>query len=67
MLCLPVCLSGATLSKGVNRGIGTVIGGGFGLATAVIAEDAGEMGNAIGVAIAVFVCGKYETISLGIA
>ncbi|KAL6339714.1 hypothetical protein AAG906_034800 [Vitis piasezkii] len=52
---------GATLSKGVNRGIGTVIGGGFGLATAVIAEDAGEMGNAIGVAIAVFLCGTAAT------
>ncbi|GLT71523.1 hypothetical protein SLA2020_435350 [Shorea laevis] len=42
--------AGATLSKGLNRGIGTILGGGLGCLAAALAQQVGGIGNAIVVA-----------------
>ncbi|KAK6286303.1 hypothetical protein POUND7_012482 [Theobroma cacao] len=47
--------AGATLSKGLNRGIGTVLGGGLGCLAAAFAQAVSGIGKAIVVGIAVFV------------
>lgn len=52
-------LSGATLSKGINRAIGTVLGGGLGCMAAILADNSGEIGGALVVGISVIVIGKY--------
>lgn len=51
-------MSGATLSKGLNRGIGTVLGGGLGYLSAAFAQAVGGIGKGIVVGIAVFVFGN---------
>ena len=51
-------MSGATLGKGLNRGIGTVLGGGLGCLAAILADEIGGIGNAVVVGISVFVFGK---------
>lgn len=51
-------LSGATLSKGLNRGIGTILGGGLGCMAAVLAQGIGRVGNAVVIGTAVFIFGK---------
>lgn len=53
-------ISGATLSKGLNRGIGTILGGGLGCLAAVLAQEVGGngIGNSIFVGISVFIFGK---------
>ncbi|GMP99844.1 hypothetical protein CsSME_00047166 [Camellia sinensis var. sinensis] len=38
--------AGATLGKGLNRGIGTVLGGGLGCLTAILGDAVGGTGNA---------------------
>ncbi|XP_022727865.1 aluminum-activated malate transporter 8-like [Durio zibethinus] len=53
--------AGATLSKGLNRGIGTVLGGGLGCLAASFAQAVGGVGKAIVVAIAVFIFGTAAT------
>ncbi|KAK5811221.1 aluminum-activated malate transporter 8-like [Gossypium arboreum] len=53
--------AGATLSKGLNRGIGTVLGGGLGCLGAAFAQAVGGVGKAIVVAIAVFIFGAGAT------
>ncbi|XWS76424.1 hypothetical protein CRYUN_Cryun01aG0174900 [Craigia yunnanensis] len=53
--------AGATLSKGLNRGIGTVLGGGLGCSAAAFAQAIGGIGRAIVVGIAVFIFGAAAT------
>lgn len=52
------CMAGATLSKGLNRGIGTILGGGLGCLAAALAEQAGGIGDTIVVGASVFIFGK---------
>ena len=51
-------MAGATLSKGLNRAIGTVLGGGLGCLAAGLAEQVGGIGDIIIVGISVFIFGK---------
>ncbi|KAH1108147.1 hypothetical protein J1N35_011915 [Gossypium stocksii] len=53
--------AGATLSKGLNRGIGTVLGGGLGCLGAAFEQAVGGVGKAIVVGIAVFIFGASAT------
>ncbi|KAL6978512.1 hypothetical protein U1Q18_020180 [Sarracenia purpurea var. burkii] len=50
--------AGATLGKGLNRGIGTILGGGLGCLAAILAGEVHGIGNAIVVGTSVFVFGK---------
>ncbi|XP_015161434.1 aluminum-activated malate transporter 12-like, partial [Solanum tuberosum] len=47
--------TGATLSKGINRAIGTVLGGGLGCLAAILADESGEIGGALVVGISVII------------
>ncbi|KAL2507734.1 aluminum-activated malate transporter 13-like [Forsythia ovata] len=53
-------LKSATLSKGINRGIGTIIGGGLGCCAAILANQKGEMFEAIVVGSSLFISGCLE-------
>ncbi|KAL4572060.1 hypothetical protein LXL04_018829 [Taraxacum kok-saghyz] len=53
--------AGATLSKGLLRGIGTILGGGLGYLTAILAEEFGKTGNIIFVGTSVFIFGAVAT------
>ncbi|XP_030552802.1 aluminum-activated malate transporter 12-like [Rhodamnia argentea] len=53
--------AGATLSKGLNRGLGTILGGGLGCIAAVLAQEIGGVGNAIVIGTAVFIFGAAAT------
>ncbi|KAI3787732.1 hypothetical protein L2E82_00102 [Cichorium intybus] len=53
--------AGATLSKGLLRGLGTICGGGLGCLTAVMADDLGKIGNAVVVGASVFIFGAVAT------
>ncbi|KAI3439438.1 uncharacterized protein J3R85_004866 [Psidium guajava] len=53
--------AGATLSKGLNRGIGTILGGGLGCIAAVLAQEIGGVGNAVVIGTAVFIFGAAAT------
>ncbi|KAL2507736.1 Aluminum-activated malate transporter 13 [Forsythia ovata] len=53
--------AGATLSKGINRGIGTIIGGGLGCCAAILANQKGEMFEAIVVGSSLFISGSVAT------
>ncbi|GMJ09127.1 aluminum-activated, malate transporter 12, quick-activating anion channel 1 [Hibiscus trionum] len=53
--------AGATLSKGVNRGIGTTLGGGLGCLAAALAQAVGGVGKAMIVGITVFIFGAAAT------
>ncbi|XP_016496645.1 aluminum-activated malate transporter 13-like [Nicotiana tabacum] len=55
--------AGATLSKGINRAIGTVLGGGLGCMAAILADNSGEIGGALVVGISVIVIGAGATYS----
>lgn len=52
-------MPGATLSKGLNRGLGTVLGGGLGCLAAAFAQEVGGVGNAIVVGTSVFIFSKF--------
>ncbi|XP_057965835.1 aluminum-activated malate transporter 12-like [Malania oleifera] len=52
---------GATLKKGLNRGIGTILGGGFGCLAAISAQQFGGIGNTIVLGTSVFVFGAAAT------
>ncbi|XP_055811838.1 aluminum-activated malate transporter 13-like [Solanum dulcamara] len=54
---------GATLSKGINRAIGTVLGGGLGCLAAILADESGEIGGALVVGISVIIIGVGATYS----
>lgn len=49
---------GATLSKGICRGIGTILGGVLGCVVAVLAKQVDRVGNSVLVGISVFIFGK---------
>ncbi|KAL7588198.1 hypothetical protein Lser_V15G37749 [Lactuca serriola] len=53
--------AGATLSKGLLRGIGTILGGGLGCFTAILADKFGKTGNTIVVGNSVFIFGAVAT------
>ena len=53
-----ICSPGATLSKGLLRGVGTILGGGLGCVAAILAEYFGKTGFTIVVGTSVFICGK---------
>ncbi|XP_073142499.1 aluminum-activated malate transporter 2-like [Henckelia pumila] len=53
--------TGATLGKGINRGIGTVLGGGLGCLAAILADSIGGIGNHITVGFSVFIFGAGAT------
>ncbi|KAK1428262.1 hypothetical protein QVD17_17092 [Tagetes erecta] len=53
--------AGATLSKGLLRGVGTILGGGLGCLAAILADDLGKIGNAAVVCSSVFIFGAAAT------
>ncbi|KAK7285370.1 hypothetical protein RJT34_20139 [Clitoria ternatea] len=55
--------AGATLGKGINRGIGTIVGGGLGCIAAVFARSIGlgRVGNSIIIGASVFIFGSVAT------
>ncbi|XP_041016950.1 aluminum-activated malate transporter 13-like [Juglans microcarpa x Juglans regia] len=53
--------AGATLSKGLNRGLGTILGGGLGCLAAALAQEVGGIGNAIVVGVSVFIFAAAAT------
>ncbi|OAY61681.1 aluminum-activated malate transporter 14 [Manihot esculenta] len=53
--------AGATLGKGLNRGMGTILGGGLGCLTATLAEAVGGSGNSIIVGAAMLIFGGAAT------
>ncbi|KAM5563763.1 aluminum-activated malate transporter 13-like [Rosa sericea] len=55
--------AGATLSKGINRGLGTILGGALGCSAATLAQEATGMGEASTIIIgsSVFVIGAAGT------
>ncbi|KAL3517562.1 hypothetical protein ACH5RR_020151 [Cinchona calisaya] len=55
--------AGATLSKGINRAIGTILGGGLGCLAAILADEFGGIGNAVVVGTSVFITGAAATYS----
>ncbi|XP_031402061.1 aluminum-activated malate transporter 8-like [Punica granatum] len=55
--------AGATLSKGINRGIGTILGGALGCIAAVLAQQIGGVGNSVLVGISIFIFGAAATYS----
>ncbi|KAF8365073.1 hypothetical protein HHK36_032923 [Tetracentron sinense] len=55
--------AGATLSKGLNRGMGTILGGGLGCLAAILSQKVGGIGNSITIGISVFVFGAAATYS----
>lgn len=57
-------MTGATLGKGLLRGIGTLLGGGLGCLVAILADEFGKIGNNIVVGTSVFLFGKDLHIPL---
>ncbi|WVZ06788.1 hypothetical protein V8G54_020134 [Vigna mungo] len=55
--------AGATLGKGFNRGLGTIVGGGLGCLAALFAQSIGigRVGNYIIIAASVFILGSFAT------
>ncbi|PIA30825.1 hypothetical protein AQUCO_05400134v1 [Aquilegia coerulea] len=49
--------AGATLSKGLNRGMGTVVGGLLGCLAATLAQEVGGIGRAVAAGTSVFIFG----------
>ncbi|KAK7267761.1 hypothetical protein RIF29_20440 [Crotalaria pallida] len=55
--------AGATLGKGLNRGMGTILGGGLGCIAAVLAQNFGVVDNSIIIAISIFIFG-YANVNV---
>ncbi|GAU23348.1 hypothetical protein TSUD_333950 [Trifolium subterraneum] len=53
--------AGATLGKGFNRGIGTIVGGGLGCLAAILAQNIGGVGNSIFISTSVYIFGSVAT------
>ncbi|XP_057743925.1 aluminum-activated malate transporter 14-like [Arachis stenosperma] len=53
--------AGATLGKGLNRGMGTIVGGGLGCIAAILAQKLGGVGNSIIIGICIFIFGAIAT------
>ncbi|KAI7752372.1 hypothetical protein M8C21_032635, partial [Ambrosia artemisiifolia] len=46
---------GATLSKGLLRGLGTILGGGLGCVASILTDNLGKIGNAVVIGSSVFI------------
>uniref|UniRef100_A0A6N2L2T2 Aluminum-activated malate transporter n=1 Tax=Salix viminalis TaxID=40686 RepID=A0A6N2L2T2_SALVM len=55
--------AGATLGKGFNRGIGTVLGGGLGCIAAILGGQVGGIGKPFIVGVSLFISGGAATYS----
>ncbi|RWR94750.1 aluminum-activated malate transporter 12-like protein [Cinnamomum micranthum f. kanehirae] len=55
--------AGGTISKCLNRGMGTILGGGLGCLAALSAHEASSVGRAIAISICVFIFGAAATYS----
>ncbi|XP_010556787.1 PREDICTED: aluminum-activated malate transporter 8-like [Tarenaya hassleriana] len=55
--------AGATLCKGLNRGLGTILGGGLGCLAAALAQEVGGFGHAFVILAFVFVFGAGASYS----
>ncbi|KAK7344492.1 hypothetical protein VNO77_14152 [Canavalia gladiata] len=53
--------AGATLGKGLNRGMGTILGAGLGCMAAVLAQNLGGVSNLIIIGASVFIFGTIAT------
>ncbi|OIW06749.1 hypothetical protein TanjilG_11474 [Lupinus angustifolius] len=53
--------AGATLGKGLNRGMGTILGAGLGCLAAVLAQNLGAVGNKVIIGASVFIFGTIGT------
>ncbi|XP_068662872.1 aluminum-activated malate transporter 12-like [Aristolochia californica] len=53
--------AGATLSKGLNRGMGTIVGGGLGCLAAFLARQVGKSSRAVAIGVSVFIFGSLAT------
>ncbi|GJV88074.1 aluminum-activated malate transporter [Tanacetum coccineum] len=53
--------AGATLSKGLLRGIGTILGGGLGCLAKFLANDMGKTGNTVFIGTLIFMIGAMAT------
>ncbi|KAJ9171947.1 hypothetical protein P3X46_015243 [Hevea brasiliensis] len=53
--------AGATLGKGLNRGMGTILGGGLGCLTATLAQEVGGIGKSIIVGTSMLIFGGAAT------
>ncbi|GAB2281167.1 hypothetical protein Dimus_015770 [Dionaea muscipula] len=54
--------TGATLGKGLNRGIGTVVGGGLGCVLVALAHAVGGIGTSIVIGVSVFLFATYARL-----
>lgn len=50
------------MSKGLNRGMGTIAGGGLGCLAALSAREIGHVTRAIALSMSVFVVGNYTPL-----
>ncbi|KAJ6846878.1 aluminum-activated malate transporter 10-like isoform X1 [Iris pallida] len=53
--------SGATISKGINRFIGTILGGGLGYLVALLAQQISGAGRVVAIGISLFIFGAAGT------
>ncbi|KAI0504328.1 hypothetical protein KFK09_015280 [Dendrobium nobile] len=53
--------AGATVTKGLNRLVGTILGGGLGSLVAIIAQEIGGVGKAVIIGISIFIFGAAAT------
>ena len=54
-----MCFSGATLSKGLNRGLGTLLAGSLGVGVNYLANLSGQKGEPFVLGIFVFLIGNF--------
>ncbi|OVA05503.1 Aluminum-activated malate transporter [Macleaya cordata] len=55
--------AGATLGKGLNRGMGTILGGGLGCLAAILAQKLDWVGSSIVIGTTIFIFGAIATYS----
>ncbi|PWA99803.1 aluminum-activated malate transporter [Artemisia annua] len=59
--------AGATLSKGLLRGIGTIFGVGLGCLVKVLANNMGTTGNTVFIGTLIFMISKYKPINVAVS
>lgn len=60
IFCFSLYIAGATLGKGLNRGLGTVLAGSLAVFIEYIAEVPGQIFQAIFIGAAIFILGKCD-------
>lgn len=55
-------MTGATLCKGLNRGLGTVLAGSLAFLIEYMAEKTGHVFRAVFIGVAVFVIGEFQLL-----